>query len=428
MKTELRHYTVEEVIQGFVYNELEGKGLFGLDGDLVIQPEFQRNYIYNDGKKDVAVVDSLLKGYPLGLIYFIDTGEHLEVLDGQQRITSFGRFITGKFAIKSDGKEQTFSSLPVDQQRKITESDLLVYVCVGTESEIKEWFQTINIAGVPLNKQELRNAIYSGPFVTAAKAEYSNSSNALQQKWAAYVKGAPKRQEILAEALTWVAASEDQSIDTYMAKHRHDASIDELSTYFTTVIDWIDNVFPASPDKSMRGLDWGRFYEAYHGNSYKGADIDADVQALLADPAARDKKGIYEYVLGGKIEFGAEWFKLGVPRKVYLGANALAAEKNLDRAAHDEVEPWDCIHLIDYQKIILQNHDLWKRRFEKRYTKPGDEEKAGGWKKRVGWLVEMNRIRNENDHSYSVKESEYEFLLELKAWLVEKVVDNNLPS
>ena len=175
-------------------------------------------------------------------------------------------------------------------------------MCVGTESEIKEWFQTINIAGVPLNKQELRNAIYSGPFVTAAKAEYSNSSNALQQKWAAYVKGAPKRQEILAEALTWVAASEDQSIDTYMAKHRHDTSIDELSTYFTTVIDWIDNVFPASPDKSMRGLDWGHLYEAYHGNSYKGADIDADVQALLADPAARDKKGIYEYVLGGKTD------------------------------------------------------------------------------------------------------------------------------
>ncbi len=302
MKTELHHYTVEEVCDGFVYNELEGKGLFGMAGKLVIQPEYQRNYIYNDGKKDVAVIDSLLKGYPLGLIYFIDNGQELEVLDGQQRITSFGRFITGKFAIKSDGKEQTFSSLPVDQQRKIMESELLVYVCTGTETEIKEWFQTINIAGVPLSTQELRNAIYSGPFVTAAKAEYSNSLNALQQKWAAYIKGSPKRQQVLEVALAWVAASKDQSIEAYMAEHRHDTNINELSTYFTTVIDWIDNVFTASPDKSMRGLEWGRLYETYHGNPYKAADIDAGVQALLADLAVKRKRGIYEYLLGGKAD------------------------------------------------------------------------------------------------------------------------------
>ncbi len=175
VKTDLKHYTVEEIVEGFVYNELEGKGLFGLAGKLVIQPEYQRNYIYNDGKKDVAVIDSLLKGYPLGLIYFNVDGDNLEVLDGQQRITSVGRFVTGKFAIKVDGKEQTFSSLPTDDQQKILESELLVYECEGTEKEIKEWFQTVNIAGVPLNNQELLNAIYSGPFVTKAKAEFSNS-------------------------------------------------------------------------------------------------------------------------------------------------------------------------------------------------------------------------------------------------------------
>ena len=169
MKTELKHYTVEEVIEGFVYNELEGRGLFGLDGKLVIQPEYQRNYIYNDGKRDVAVIDSLLKGYPLGLIYFNVEGETLGVLDGQQRITSFGRFVTGKFAIKVAGKEQTFSSLSIDQQRKIVDTRLDIYECDGNETEIKQWFETINIAGVPLNKQELLNSIYSGPFVTAAR-------------------------------------------------------------------------------------------------------------------------------------------------------------------------------------------------------------------------------------------------------------------
>lgn len=300
MKTDLRHYTVEKVVEGFVYSELEAKGLFGLDGGLVIQPEYQRNYIYNDGKRDVAVINSLLDGYPLGLIYLNDNGEHLEVLDGQQRITSIGRFVTGKFAIKRDGKEQTFSSLPADQQSRIMESELLVYVCTGTETEIKAWFETVNIAGVPLNDQELRNAIYSGPFVTAARAEYSNSGNALQQKWSAYIKGNPKRQEVLEEALRWVASSNNETIDAYMAKHRHDAGISELKKYFTTVIDWVDSVFVSSPDKAMRGLDWGRLYETYHNNSYKSSKIDVDLQELLADPAVRDKKGIYEYLLDNK--------------------------------------------------------------------------------------------------------------------------------
>ena len=304
MDTDLKQYTVAEVTKGFVYNELEAKGLYGLDGDLVIQPEYQRHYIYGDGKKDVAVIDSLLKGYPLGLIYFVDngleTGPRLEVLDGQQRITSVGRFVTGKFAIVRNGKEQTFSSLPQDDRDRITEATLLVYVCTGTETEIKEWFQTINIAGMPLNKQELRNAIYSGPFVTAAKAEFSNSSNALQQKWAHFVKGDPKRQEILEEALNWVATSKSQTIDGYMAAHRQDASITELKTYFTTVIDWIGGVFTAPPDKAMRGLDWGNLYERFHNTSYKSAQIDADLKELLDDPAVKDTKGIYEYLLDGK--------------------------------------------------------------------------------------------------------------------------------
>lgn len=304
MDTDLQQYTVADVTKGFVYNELEGKGLFGLDGDLVIQPEYQRHYIYGDGKKDVAVIDSLLKGYPLGLIYFVDNGvadgPHLEVLDGQQRITSVGRFVTGKFAVVRDGREQTFSSLDPALQKKITDSHLLIYVCSGTETEIKEWFQTINIAGVPLNKQELRNAIYSGPFVTAAKAEFSNSQSALQQKWAHFVKGDPKRQEVLEVALEWVASSKDQSIDGYMAAHRQDSGINELKSYFTTVIDWIDAVFIAPPDKAMRGLDWGALYETYHHKSYKTDEIDANLEELLADPAVKNPKGIYEYLLGGK--------------------------------------------------------------------------------------------------------------------------------
>lgn len=300
MKTKLRHYTVAQVLDGFVYNELEGKGLFGLAGKLVIQPEFQRNYIYNDGKKDVAVIDSLLKEYPLGLIYFNVNGDGFEVLDGQQRITSVGRFVTGKFAIKIAGKEQTFSSLPKDVQDMLLASELLVYECDGTETDIKDWFRTINIAGVPLNPQELLNAIYSGPFVTKAKAEYSNSNNANMQKWSSYVKGDPKRQEVLGVALGWVASAQGKSVDAYLAAHRNDTDVKELTNYFTSVIDWVSSVFTGSPQKEMRGLEWGRLYETYHATAYNPAALAKDLAQLLADPAVTSRKGIYEYLLSGK--------------------------------------------------------------------------------------------------------------------------------
>lgn len=324
MDTELRRYTVAEVTKGFVYNELEGKGLFGLGGDLVIQPEYQRHYIYGDGKKDVAVIDSLIKGYPLGLIYFVNNGAedgpHLEVLDGQQRITSVGRFVTGKFAIMLDGREQTFESMDSALQQKIAESELLIYECTGTETDIKEWFETINIAGVALNDQELRNAIYSGPFVTAAKAVFSNSRSALQQKWAHFVKGDPKRQEVLKVALNWVADSKSHSVDGYMAAHRQNSNISELETYFTTVIDWVDSIFVAPPDKTMCGLPWGGLYETFGHRPYKAVQMDADLQELLADPAVGDRKGIYEYLLGGKTEtrlLNVRLFDVPTKKKAY---------------------------------------------------------------------------------------------------------------
>jgi len=332
VKTELRHYTVEELLEGFVYNELEGKGLFGLAGRLVIQPEFQRHYIYNDGRRDVAVVDSLLKGYPLGLLYFNVNGDALEVLDGQQRITSVGRFVTGKFAIKVAGSEQTFSSLPAEVQRQLLDSELLVYECEGTETEIKDWFRTINIAGVPLNAQELRNAIYSGPFVTAAKAVYSNSNNANMQKWAAYVKGDPKRQEVLEVALGWVAASQGLSIDAYLAQHRTDTTITGLQTYFTSVIDWVAGVFPGPPPKEMRGLDWGRLYETYHHNAYVPATMAAEAKELLDDPAVTSRKGVFEYLLGNKADpqlLAVRLFDATTKLEAYKNQTAAAQTKGL---------------------------------------------------------------------------------------------------
>lgn len=301
MKTTLlTDITVADICDGFVYNELEGKGLFGLSGKLTIQPEYQRNYIYADGKKDVAVIDSLLKGYPLGLFYFNKIDEDkLEVLDGQQRITSFGRFVTNKFAIKDEnGMEQYFSGIALDKQAKIMNTKLLIYECEGTESEIKEWFRTVNIAGVPLNDQELLNAVYSGPFVTLAKAEFSNSQNANVQKWSAYIRGNVNRQEFLECALDWVSKG---NIGDYMSRRRYDTDINELKTYFNTVIDWISSVFDDVLSE-MRGLEWGQLYEKYHNTPYNPDKVSKDVRELTSDPYVTNRRGIFEYILGGSVD------------------------------------------------------------------------------------------------------------------------------
>lgn len=296
METTLKTYTIQEICEGFVYNALEGKGLFGLSGQLTIQPEYQRNYIYADGKKDVAVIQSILSGYPLGLLYFNKIVEDkMEVLDGQQRITSIGRYVTGKFAIKDqNGMQQYFSGLSEDKQNKIKKTKLLVYQCEGNETEIKEWFKTINIAGVPLNEQELLNAIFSGKFVTLAKAEFSNSQNANIQKWSAYIKGNSNRQDFLERALQWVSKG---NVSDYMSAHRHDDNITELKNYFNSVIDWVSTIF-IDVEKEMCGLEWGRLYETYHLQSYNPSEISNKVQELYGDAYVKNRKGVFEYILG----------------------------------------------------------------------------------------------------------------------------------
>lgn len=301
MKTTLHtDWTVGDVCKGFVFDRNEGKGLFGLDGHLIIQPEYQRNYIYGDGKRDVAVVESLLKKYPLGLIYFVKNADGMyEVLDGQQRITSFARYVNKSwpFAVELDGKPRYFDSLDADQQKLIVDAPLTIYVCEGEPSEIQAWFETINIAGVPLVKQELRNAAYHGPFVTMAREIFSNTGNANMNRWQTYVSGDPKRQAILETALEWVS---DGHIDDYMAQHRDDTDIDELKNHFDTVIDWVDSVFEYTGSE-MCGREWGRLYREYHKNAYSKDRVAERVNTLLNDSQVTDKKGIFEYVLGGEV-------------------------------------------------------------------------------------------------------------------------------
>lgn len=322
--------TINDICKGFVYNQLEGKGLFGLSGQLTIQPEYQRHYIYNDGMRDVAVIDSILKGYPLGLIYFVKTNDgKYEVLDGQQRITSIGRYLTNKFPIRDDnGKEQYFGGLDTHRQDLITNTRLLIYECEGTEPEIKQWFQTINIVGIPLNDQEINNAIYSGTFVTLAKEEFSNSNNANIQKWSAYVSGTANRQDFLKCAIDWVSRGK---IVSYMSLHRHDTNINELKNYFVSVIDWVSTVFE-DVEKEMCGLEWGQLYEKYHGQPYDTESVSVEVNKLYGDPYVHNRKGVFEFILGGSVDYkllNVRVFDDATKKSTYRIQTNIAKENNV---------------------------------------------------------------------------------------------------
>jgi hypothetical protein len=365
VKTELHEYMVRDISNGFVYNELEGKGLFGLAGRLIIQPEFQRSYIYADGKRDVAVITSLLKGYPLGLIYFHKiTEDNLEVLDGQQRITSFGRFVSGKFAIRDDkGMEQYFSGLAADKQAMIMDAIILVYECEGTETEIKEWFQTINIVGVPLTSQELLNAVYSGPFVTMGKELFSNSQNSNVHKWSAYISGTVNRQEYWERALEWVSKGKE-NIGGYMSQHRFDTNINEVRAYFNTVIDWVSGTF-TDVESEMRGLEWGRLYETYRHNRYDPAKVSEQVKTLCEDPYVGNRRGIFEYVLGGSTDtkhLEVRVFDGPTKKTIYTGQTTTALAQEISNCplcalGHDanktriwKLEEMDADHVAAWSK------------------------------------------------------------------------------
>ena len=329
LRTEI---TVKDICDGFVYSELEGKGLFGLSGKLTIQPEYQRNYIYasEGGNREVAVIESILKGYPIGLIYFNKVNpNNFEVLDGQQRITSIGRFVTNKFAIKDEnGNEQLFGGFALDKKNKILNTKLLIYECEGTESEIKEWFRTINIAGVPLNSQELLNAVYSGPFVTLGKEEFSNSKNSNIQKWSAYISGSANRQDFLERALEWVSKD---NVSEYMSRHRFDNNITELKDYFNSVIDWVSTVF-TDVESEMKGLEWGRLYETYRKKPYNSKTVSDEVKKLYGDPYVKNRRGIFEYILGDSVDtklLEVRVFDEATKKSVYAIQTAEAEKKSV---------------------------------------------------------------------------------------------------
>ena len=295
--------TIRELCENFTYNKLEEKGINGLNNKLIIQPEYQRNYIYESEKKDVAVIESILKRYPIGLFYFNEREDGmLEVLDGQQRITSIGRFAIGKMEIiDEDGMPLDIDALSDEDRELFFNTTILVYICKGTRTDIRKWFETINIAGIKLEKQELWNAVYSGPFVTEAKKVFSNSANSNAQEWSCYMKGDLRRQAYLHTALKWVCHSYrekdgDLAVRKYMQAHRNDNNIKELKEFFDAVIDWIEQHFDEVHDE-MDEVNWGKIYDKFKDSPKPNQDR---IEELFSDPYIGVRKNIYEYVLDGE--------------------------------------------------------------------------------------------------------------------------------
>ena len=364
MEATLHEYTVKELCEGFTYSDLDGKGLYGLAGNLTIQPEYQRNYLYseNNSKAEIAVVDSVLKKYPLGLLYFNKLPDgRLEVLDGQQRITSLGRYLIGKFSMMKDGIPYKFKALPADKKQLIEETKLLAYICEGTESEIKEWFEIINIGGIKLNDQEKYNAIYSGPFVSAARREFSNKEDSRVQKWGNYISGSVIRQDYLQTALKWVSRG---NVKDYMQEHRFDTDIKELKLHFNDVISWIEHTFDDYYPK-MKGLEWGDLYDTYHTTPYNHVEVAATVRALYEDSCVYEKKNVFEYVLGGCKDsklLNVRVFDENIKGRVYLRQTKEAKLKGISNCplcalGHDAnrtriwaVKDMDADHVLAWSK------------------------------------------------------------------------------
>ena len=328
MNATLRYdLTIGDICRNFQYSEIDGKGLYGWGGKLTIQPEYQRNYIYAEKKMDIPVIESVINGYPLGLLYFNKLDDtHYEVLDGQQRITSLGRFVTNQLSILDEnGLPHKFSSFSEAWQKKFLDTKLVIYICesFGNDEELKAWFNIINKGGVVLNDQELYNAVYSGPFVSLAKKTFSNKNNSNISKWASFIKGSVNRQDFLHTALSWVSKG---NICQYMEAHRYDDNIDELESYFNSVINWVANTF-YSIEKDMCGLDWGRLFELYHHKSYDFDALNARVQLLRSDKSINRPQNVYEYVLGGEEDkslLQIRLFDAATQAKAYARQKAIA--------------------------------------------------------------------------------------------------------
>lgn len=292
MEIKLKNIPIREVVEN--YQDSDELGVTGFGGKLNIRPAFQREFIYKEKQRD-SVIQTVKKGFPLNVMYWVQSEDgHYEILDGQQRTISICQYVQGDFSIGF----RYFHNLTEDEQREILDYELMIYFCVGTDKEKLDWFKTINIAGEQLSNQELRNAIYTGPWLTDAKKYFSKTECPAYQIASDYMTGSAIRQDYLETALKWITSEENTEIEDYMSVKQHMTSANELWLYFSNVINWVKTMFP-NYRKEMKGIDWGIIYNKYHMNSYDPAKLETRVSTLMEDEDVTKSKGIYEFVLGG---------------------------------------------------------------------------------------------------------------------------------
>jgi hypothetical protein len=334
MKIELHQIPIRELVNGYTNSQEEG--VRGYGGKLDIRPKYQREFVYKEQQRD-AVITSVRNRFPLNVMYWVKNGGNYEVLDGQQRTISICEYVANKFSVA----DKRFDNLTGDQQEPILDYELMVYFCEGTDSEKLAWFEIVNIAGAVLTKQELRNAVYTGEWLTDAKGYFSRTGCIAHQISVSYVNGAPIRQELLETAIAWI---NNGKIEEYMSVHQHDKDANELWQYFQNVITWVKEVFQVYR-KEMKGLNWGGFYNCYKNDSFDTDKLEERIKTLMSDRDVNKKSGVYEYVLTGDERcLNIRNFDNNDKREVYERQNGVCPHCKqsfaIDKMEGDHITPW----------------------------------------------------------------------------------------
>lgn len=335
MKIQLKEIPIREVARNFVNNEEEG--VIGYNGKLNIRPKYQREFIYKDAQRD-AVIDTVRKDFPLNVMYWaVNEDGTYEVLDGQQRTISLCQYVAGDFSVEY----QYFHNLTPDEQEQILDYKLMVYWCEGNDREKLEWFKTINIAGEKLTDQELRNAIYTGTWLTDAKRYFSRSNGAAYNLAKDYVNGSPIRQDYLETAIKWIS---NGTIEQYMAENQHAQNANELWMYFQNVINWVSLTFPHYR-REMKGVNWGKLYNQFKDEKYDTDALEAEIVKLMMDEDVTKKPGIYEYILTRDEKYlSIRAFTDNMKREAYERQQGICVKCGnhfeLNEMEADHITPW----------------------------------------------------------------------------------------
>ena len=346
MNIELKEITIQELSNDFQDNA--ENGVVGFGGNLDIRPPYQREFIYKDKQRD-AVINTITKNFPLNVMYWaVREDGTFEVIDGQQRTISICQYVDGDFAFQN----RYFHNLKADEKEKILNYTLMVYVCSGTESEKLEWFKTINIAGEKLTEQELRNAVYTGSWVSDAKRYFSKSGCVAYNIGSDYLNGSPIRQEFLETAIDWIS---EGKIENYMATHQHDPNATALWLYFQSVITWVNATFTVKRKKFMKGIQWGLFYNKYKDVVFDTKAIEEETERLIADDEVEKKSGIYAYILTKDERYlGIRTFSDSVKQKVYENQKGICPicknHFDISEMEGDHITPW-----VEGGKTIEEN-------------------------------------------------------------------------